>query len=180
VTPAVQPGDVLVIRTGGIAAAMIRLGAALRGHPNLSNHVCVVHHANANGVTWAIEGRPGGVGWVDAGRYLASTWTLDNRAQPKTDAQRQAVCTTMEGLLGDAYAWDAIAADALDDLGLHLPGWDPSWHGTVAGQVVCSSAAQYAYAKAGLARPPGDRDCQPAGWDAFILGRAWETAQPAA
>jgi hypothetical protein len=177
---ALQPGDVLVVRSGGLAGTMIRLGAALRGRPNLSNHVCVVHHADGKGTTWAVEGRPGGVGWVDARRYLASPWTLDNRAQPKTAAQRQAVCTVMEAMLGTPYSWDAIAADALDDLGLHLPGWDPSWHGTVAGQVVCSSAAQYAYAKAALARPPGDRDCQPADWDQFILTRAWEARQPAA
>jgi hypothetical protein len=56
-----------------------------------------------------------------------------------------------------------------------LPGWDPSWHGTVPGHLVCSSAAAYAYGKAGLPRPPGDRACQPAGWDTFILTRGWET-----
>ena len=55
-------------------------------------------------------------------------------------------------------------ADALDDLGMKLPGWDAKWHGEVAGQVVCSSAAAYAYAKAKVAHPEGDRGCQPSAW----------------
>jgi hypothetical protein len=173
VTADLRPGVVLVIRTSGWAAETIRIGAALAGKPNLANHVAVVHHTDAGGTTWCVEGRPGGVGWVDARAYLASQWTMTNAAQPFTAAQGTQIATTMQALLGTPYDWDAICADALTDLGLTMPGWDPDWHGTVAGHLVCSSAAQYAYAKAGLARPGGDRGCQPADWSAFILTRAW-------
>ena len=138
VTPKVEPGTVLVTRSGGFAAFMIRLGAALRGRPNLGNHVAVAHHTDAKGTLWVIEGKPGGVGWRDATAYLTSTWTLTNVTQPVTDAQRAAICTHMEALLGTAYDWQSIAADALSDLGMTLPGWDAEWNGQVAGQVVCS------------------------------------------
>jgi len=85
------------------------------------------------------------------------------------------VCKTMEALIGTAYDWDAIAADAFSALRIRMPGWSPSWHGTVPGHAVCSSLAAYAYIRAGLACPAGDRGVTPAGWDQFILTRAWET-----
>lgn len=169
----VAPGDVLVIRTGSLAAAMIRLGAALRGRPNLSNHVAVAHHKDAHGTVWCIEGRPGGAGWRDARAYLASPWLLTNAAQPKTPAQRKAVCDVMQAMLGTDYDWLAIMADAAEDLHIDLP-WTPTWNGTVPGHLVCSSAAWFAYARAGLPHPAGGRECQPSDWDQFILTRAWE------
>ena len=172
--PKIEPGTVLVTRSGGIAAFFIRLGAALRGRPNLGNHVAVAHHTDDKGTLWVVEGRPGGVGWRDATAYLASTWTLTNVTQPLTDAQRAAICTQMESLLGSAYGWDAIAADALDDLGMALPGWDATFKGQVAGHLVCSSLAAYAYGKAGVPHPPGGRRCQPGDWSEFVLRRAWE------
>ena len=174
VTPKPEPGTVLVTRSGGFAAFMIRLGAALRGRPNLQNHVAVVHHTDAKGTLWCIEGRPGGVGERDATAYMKSTWTLTNVTQPLTDAQRAAICGHMEALLGSAYGWDAIAADALDDLGMTLPGWDATFKGEVAGHLVCSSLAAYAYAKAGVPHPPGGRRCQPSAWSEWVLRRAWE------
>ena len=61
-----QPGDVILVRTGGLAATMIRFGAALRGAPNLNNHVAVAHHLDAHGTLWCVEGSPGGAGWRDA------------------------------------------------------------------------------------------------------------------
>ena len=165
-------GDVLAVRTSGLAATAIRLGAAIRGKPNLSNHVAVAHHMDVHGTLWCIEGRPGGAGWRDARAYEASRWTLDNSGQPKTDAQRALITTTMEALIGTAYDWEAIAADAAADLSLDT-AWLPAWHGTVPGHVVCSSLAAYAYGKAGLACPSGGRQVQPSDWDAFILTRAW-------
>ena len=175
-----RPGDVLAVNTGSSWGAWwIRLGAALRDQPNLSNHIAVVHHTDAHGTTWGIEGRPGGVGWVDCAAYLRSRNLLANTAQPKTDAQRAAVCATMEKLLGTAYDWEAIVNDGAADLGIRLPDWSPDWapgNGwTVPGHVVCSSAAQYAYLKNGLACPPGDRGCQPSDWDGFILNQGWLT-----
>jgi hypothetical protein len=176
VTAAVLPGDVILVRTGSLSSAMIRLGAALRDAPNLANHVAVIDHTDLHGTVWCIEGRPGGVGWRDASAYLASPWRLDNAAQPKTPPQRAAICAAMHAMLGTPYDWTAIVADGADDLRIRLP-WEPVWHGTVPGHVVCSSAAWFAYGKAGLAAPPGGRECQPSDWDQFILTRAWEEAK---
>lgn len=169
-----MPGTVLAVRTSGRPAWWIRLGAALHDRPNLSNHIAVVHHKDAKGTLWGIEGRPGGVGWADCSAYLSSPWTVTNADQPMTPGQRDAVCDTMEGLLGTAYDWSAIIADGMADLGMTVPGWDPSWHGTVPAHVVCSSSAAYAYAKAGARCPAGDRLVQPGDWDSFIISRAWE------
>jgi hypothetical protein len=174
--PALEPGTVLCTRSGGFAATMIRFGAALRGKPNLSNHIAVVHHTDKAGTVWTIEGRPGSCGWRDAKGYLASTWTMTNAAQPITAEQRAAIAKTMEALIGSDYAWDAIGAAAFADLGIRLPGWDEKWKdGEVKVQGVCSSLAAYAYAKCGVPCPPGERGVQPADWVSFILTRAWQT-----
>lgn len=165
----VQPGDVLAVRTSGFAATMIRLGAALQGKPDLSNHIAVADHWDAKGTLWCIEGRPGGVGWRDATDYLASPWTLANVLQVKTDAQRDVVTAAMRALLGTPYDWAAIVGDGLDDL--HL--WDPV-NGQVQGHVVCSALAAFGYDKAVLARPAGgERKVQPADWDQWVLTQAW-------
>ncbi|MGH3300970.1 MAG: hypothetical protein ACRDOK_04630 [Streptosporangiaceae bacterium] len=166
-------GDVLAVRTTGLAVFMIRLGAAFTGKPDLSNHIAVVHHTDASGVVWCLEGRPGGVGWRDASDYLASQFTLTNRHQVKTDTQRAAVAKACEAMLGTPYDWAAIVADGADDL--HL---DTAWlpvNGVVRGHTVCSALACYAYDKAGLRRPAGsEREDQPADWDAFILDNGYE------
>ena len=173
--PKLEPGTILVTRSEGFAGWWIRFGAAIANKPNLGNHVAVVHHTDENGTLWVIEGKPGGVGWRDAKGYTASRWTHDNRAQPLTGEQRYAIAVTMEKLLGTEYDWASIAADALADLGMTLPGWDSKWKdGEVAGQVVCSSAAAYAYGKARALHPPGGRGCQPASWSEWILTRGWE------
>lgn len=173
-TPELKPGTVLVTRSSGFAGWWIRLGAALRNKPNLGNHCAVVHHTDAQGTLWVIEGKPGGVGWRDARGYLASRWTMDNSAQPLTGTQRAAIARQMEMLIGTSYDWESIAADALSDLGMKLPGWDAKWKdGEVAGQVVCSSAAAYAYGKAGAPHPDGDRGCQPSDWSQWIITTGW-------
>ena len=175
-TPDVQPGDVLAVRTGSVASAAIRLGAALLDRPNVANHIAVIHHTDAHGTVWALEGRPGGVGWRDAKAYLASPWTIANPRQPKTPAQRRAVCAAMLAMIGTAYDWQAIAADALNAFRLERL-WHPTWKdGTVPGQVVCSSLAAWAYAKAGLACPPGGRETTPSDWVSLITENRWEAA----
>ena len=165
----VEPGDLLIPRSTGWMGAAIRLGAAIRDKPNLGNHVAVVHHTDKHGVTWCLEGRPGGVGWRNAADYLTSPWTLNNVVQPKTTAQRKLVCDIMIKMVGTAYDWDAIAMDAMSAFGIPLhSAWDLR-NGQVPGHVVCSSAAQYAYRKAGLAHPSGDRLTAPADWISFVI-----------
>jgi hypothetical protein len=168
----VAPGDVLAVRTGGMAASLIRFGAALRGEPNLDNHIAVVHHADRAGTTWCIEGRPGGVGWRDARAYLASPWTVTTAAEPKTGLQRQAVCEALEAAIGTPYDWKGIAADAAQ--AIHLPDlWQEKWDGQVPGHVVCSSLAAWAYMKAGLAYPVASdlERTTPADWTRMCIIR---------
>ena len=166
-----KPGTVLVVRSAGWAGAAIRFGAALRGKPNLSNHVAVYVKTDARGTHWCLEGRPSGFGWEDARRYLADPHTLTNAAQPIGDDQRAAIAAGVTAMIGTGYDWEAIAADGASDLGFT---WEPTWHGQVAGQVVCSAGACYAYDKAKVPRPPGNaRTDQPEDWDTWILDRGW-------
>jgi hypothetical protein len=145
--------------------------------PNMDNHIAVAHHQDAHGTLWVLEGRPGGVGWRQANDYLRSPWTLTNAGQPKTDAQRAAVCKTAEAMLGTAYDWQAIAADAAGAFGLNGV-WLPKWDGKVPGHVVCSSLAAYAYTRAGLGRPiqaADGREVTPADWVTFILTHGYQS-----
>lgn len=182
---AVQPGDVLVVRTTGIPAELIRFGEELRGLPHLQNHVAVVHHKN--GDTWrCIEARPGGVAWADATPYLTSKLTVSNVGQPKTPTQRDFVCTVVEQMLKTSYDWDAIAQDALNDL--HIPDvWAEKWVFTPArstrqivrtpDHVVCSSLAAWGYLRAALNRPMTNDPAhvQPANWTEWILANGYQT-----
>jgi hypothetical protein len=176
-----QPGDVVVVRTGGWEAGLIRFGSALRGQPNLDNHVAVVHHKDSSGTLWGIEGRPGGVGWVDVAVYFTGArgqYTLTNALQPKTAVQRDVVAATCEAMLHTPYDWPAIAQDALQDL--HLPElWAAKWNGTTPGHVVCSSLASWAHRKAALAAPATTdaRHVEPSDWAQFIIERGWSAAR---
>lgn len=165
------PGDLLLVRTGGLAGRLIRLGAALRDQVNLDNHVAVVHHVDQSGTVWAVEGRPGGVGWVDASHYLNSRWGLNNARQDKTDEQREAIAKVVVGMLGTPYDWEGIVADAMTAIDAQAL-WGQDWHGQGApGHVVCSSLAAYAYDKVGLAWPREHsvRMTTPADWEDFVL-----------
>lgn len=168
----IAPGDLLVTRSQGTGGFLIRLGAALRDRPNMVNHVAIVHHTDANGVTWCIEGRPGGVGWRDASDYLRSPYTVTNASQHKSPAQRVRVANGAVALLGTPYDWEAIAQDAAGAFGLdHV--WQLRWGGTVPGHVVCSSLAAWLYADANLGHPSGDREVTPADWLALWIERDW-------
>lgn len=164
-------GDVLVTRGSGWAARLIRLGAALMDEPNIDNHIAIVHHQDKSGTWWAIEGRPGGVGWVDAKSYLASNYTTNNAGEPKTDEQRQSIATAAEGMLGVAYDWSAIVTDAL--MVAHLDElWSQDWNGQgPPAHVVCSSLAAYLYDRAGVPRPTYHeaRLTTPGDWEQFIV-----------
>jgi hypothetical protein len=179
-----SPGDVVVVRTPGFPAWVIRLGEALQGKPALRNHVAVLYH-EGDGVRWYLEGRPSGLGWAafpyGDDPYLGSPWTVSNAAQPKSPSQRAAVCTVMREMVGTPYDWGAIEDDAA--AALHLPGgWEKWGTGTaLPGHVVCSSSAAFAYRETGLAAPElgGGRFTEPADWDDFIERQAWKTVPTA-
>lgn len=175
----VLPGDVIAVRTPDTtwwdrwSSRLIRLGAALRDEDNLVNHVAVVHHTDAAGTTWAIEGRPGGVGWTDVAGY-DNPYFLSNAGLAKTDEQRAQICKAAEGMLGVRYDWAAIGMDALEAVGL-----DGLWRSHVYGdkppaQVVCSALAAYLYWKLGLPCPNKPwRTTTPADWAELILAKGW-------
>lgn len=167
----VGPGDVLVTRSRGWVARLIRARAAVLGKPSIDNHVAVLHHLDRAGTWWAIEGRPDGIGWADAGPYLADRHTVTNVGQPKTARQRAQIINAAEDMLGVAYDWRAVLTDAL--MVAHLesltnaPWPDPD----APGHLVCSSLAAYLYRRAGLDHPHDRRPryVTPADWAEFII-----------
>ncbi len=173
-TAGVQPGDVLAIHGVSLEDKAIELGSALLGEPNLASHIAVLHHQDAKGTWWALEGRPSGVGWRDATGYLNSPYTITNRHQPKTDSQRTEICYWMGRLINTQYDWDAIVNDALRDL--HLQTIDDPWgvkdaNGEVSGHIVCSSAAVVAYALSPCLYPryAPEANIEPSDWVKFII-----------
>jgi hypothetical protein len=193
---ALLPGDLLIVEGTAPVSKVIEVGAVIEGEA-VASHVALFHHSDFSGPVpahWGIEGRPGGVGWVDLGAYLRDPRTVSTAGQPKTDAQRGALCKLGVTLLGTPYDWvGGIAADgatvlhlapmakALHDLGL----WRPAHPGgLVPGHVVCSSAWAWAHDRIGLPSPdrpsggPGAPDTwepvTPANWKTFAEARDWE------
>lgn len=177
--PLFAPGDVWAVDAPGLGRWPIMFGSWLTGHRAPVDHVIVVHHQDKRGVWWGIEGRPSGVGWADMSRYLATPKqqraARGNFNQPRTDAQRQAVCKLMEGLIGTSYDWiGGIVADfdtalRAKDLAKLIDHWW-GWSDGVARppHVVCSSAAAWAYGQLGLDHPTGAQELvTPAGWWEF-------------
>jgi len=173
----VNVGDVICTREGKwwIGGA-IRLGARLLNLPAFTNHVIIVHHRDERGMWQGIEGRPGGVGWVDMTERLRYPLTNANNEQPKTDAQRYLIATAAEALVNVPYDWAAIGEDTRIALRLRtriVREWPEN---EVPGQVVCSSFADWAYEKVGLANPGGreqTRFTTPGHWDQFIIEKGW-------
>lgn len=166
---ALKPGDVLAVRTGGLAGKLIRLGEAFGDKPNTANHIAVMHHWLGD-VPWGLEGRPAGVGWVDLRSYLASPFTVNNCGQPgRDDAHRKVVANLAERMIGSAYDWSAIADDTLR--AFHMADlFASTLNGVVPGHIVCSSFAAFLYERSGWQHPKvPDRDCEPADWVSFIL-----------
>jgi len=173
-----RPGLVLCVRTAGFGGEMIRFGAALIGASDLENHILVLDHKTGD-TWWGVEGRPGGVGWVDATAYLESPWTLSNQGQEVTLSKANSICRKMRGLLGTPYDWRAIGEDALRDLHLSTM-WAEKWHGVAPAHVVCSSVAAYAYSVAELAYPKQTDlpHIQPADWADFIILNGFQSSPP--
>jgi hypothetical protein len=180
-------GDVIAVRTSGWAADVIRFAEALGGKSNLASHVAIVHHRDIRKRWWGIEGRPGGVGWVDMAKYTRGPFAKfgnSNAAQPRTEAQRVTIATVASGLLGVGYDWaGGIFADGLDDM--HLGslavlldlwwGWADKSH-QAPGHLVCSSAAAWVYRSLGLPRPAGTSErIQPSDWWDWNTAAGWET-----
>lgn len=171
-----QEGNIIAVHTDGWAAKWIRRGERLLGIDSKTNHIAVLHHLDPNGTPWALEGRPGGVGWVDASSYLASPWTVSNAAQPIDPTARLGVIRDGEAMLKVGYDDLGIFGDACRDL--HLPElWGMDWKGQgPPGHVVCSSYAAYLYDHHGLPRPEprlNGRWVEPGDWAGWIRKEGW-------
>lgn len=168
-------GDVICVRTGNsFVSRMIRLGAAILDKPNTVNHIVIAHHIDKAGVFWGIEGRPGGVGWVDLRRYIDSVWTVGNGAQPKSSHQRHLIALAAKGLVGTPYDWSAIAEDGMNAISATRLFGSKQWGKQTPGHVVCSSLADWVYEEVGLASPQPDQTCTPGDWAEFIITKGWE------
>ncbi len=142
----------MLTRSKGWAGKLIRLGALLGGQLESWSHVAVMHHTDDAGTPWAVEGRPGGVGWVDARKYINDPHTISNVGQPKTGTQRRQVCDGAVHMLGVAYDWEAIGLDAVSATRIRL-AWTHNGGDGPPAHVVCSSLADWLYEKAGLTNP---------------------------
>ena len=174
----VRPGDVICTRNPkGLAARLIRLGAAFLDRPNTVNHVIIAHHVDEHGTFWGIEARPGGVGWIDLKKVTGPKhpYSIANTSQPKSPEQRQQVSDAATAMLGTAYDWRGIGLAAMNAIGLETI-WDR--FDTEAGpptHVVCSALADYVYDLVGL-RSPGQRygrTTTPGDWAWWITERGW-------
>lgn len=164
-------GDVLVTRSKSWPAWFVRMAAALRDQPNTIDHVAVVHHRDDAGTWWAIEARPGGVGYANAKHYLDSPYTMNNAGQPKTDEQRLKIAEVIGGMLGTPYDWRGIVADGMIAINARAL-WAEDWNGEgPPAQVVCSSLAAWVYRSVGLEFPTFHpvRFTTPADWERLII-----------
>lgn len=173
----VDVGDVLVVRLGGIFGWLIRFAARLRGRPHGNNHIAVVHHLDADGTPWVVEGEPEGVRMASGAAYLTSKSSVANVGQPKTPEQRQQIAALAESFLHCPYDWAAISADATNAFDIHDP-FVPEWTAdTVPARVVCSSLATYIYTKLGLDAPSEGRLTTPGDWEAFIRAHHFDAGR---
>jgi len=189
VTVPVAPGVVLAVWSStSVFGRIIRLGAVLRDRPGVANHVIGITHQDEHGRWIGMEGRPGGVGLVDATPFLADPRTRGNYDQPRPDGQGQLTVflAAVAKSAGTRYDWVGIADDAGDAVGVDLgPVIDrfyrwPAAHDRLPGQVVCSSlfAAAYALDGVGWAHPAtgAERKCEPADWWDWSDRQRWREA----
>lgn len=171
-------GDVICTRNPrGIPAFLIRLGAALLDRPNTVNHVIIVHHYDEAGTLWGIEGRPGGVGYIDVRKALKNPYTISNASQPKTEEQRFIIAKAAEGLIGTPYDWQGIVEAGMKAIRAQIL-WSSDWgdEKTPPAQVICSSFADWVYDYCEVPSPGKrfDRNVTPGDWAKFIIERGWK------
>lgn len=166
------PGMVLAVHTGGMFADGIRLGSVLLDETAAQNHILGLSHQDPKTQRWwGIEGRPGGVGWVDATPYLLSPLTVSNQRQPLDTGQQAGIVEALKLALGTPYDWEAIRDEAERDLHL-ISLWadTDNWGPAVPAHIICSSLLAWGYKRnsADYPRQVDVRHTQPADWVSFI------------
>lgn len=160
----VRTGDVIVVRSVGPLAWLIRLGAWIQRKPHNQDHVAIV----IDDAGTVVEASPFGVQLGHVADYEAK-WTISNASQPKSDSQRAEIAALAKSFLRYGYDFEAIAADASNVFDLHDP-WVSDWTpDRVPHTFVCSSLAAFVYGRVGLGCPVGGRFVEPCDWTAWIL-----------
>ncbi len=181
---AAAPGDVLAVLAGGPTwfAKAILAFERMAGKPAVSDHVVILTHRDPMGRWMGIEGRPSGVGLVDATAYLADSATRSNHDQPRDPAGLPVFLASCAKTLGVKYDWVGIGVDALAALHVYdlsedlakIYAW-PTQNNVLPGHFVCSSLAAWLYELVGWAHPGGsERMCEPADWVSWSDGRGWD------
>lgn len=176
-TSILKPGDVVITEMGiWIVRILIWIQAVLTGHAKYgkSGHIIVVSHRDTEDRLWGIEGRPGGVGWVNMDKRNGK-WGLSNVDQPKSDEDRYVIVETMKQLIGTRYDYLAYLDLALATIGI-TPQWTDFVGNDVPEHVICSAVSDYVYETRGLPNPGGKeitRYTTPANWAEFIDKKAW-------
>lgn len=137
-TPTPRPGDYIVVRTGGVAARLIRLVTRSR-----FNHAAIYI-----GGGQLIEATPRyGVRIAELAEY-AGDLMWSNSAEPTLSGERDTVVDIARAWLGVPYNWEGDLADGLACLGLRwrLLSRLPSGRRTV----MCSQLVANAGERAGL------------------------------
>jgi hypothetical protein len=177
-TSTLKPGDVVIVEMGiWIIRVLIWLQAVFTGNAKYSQngHVIVVSHRDSEGRLWGIEGRPGGIGWVEMDKRNGK-YGISNSEQPKSDEDRIFVVKLMNELIGHHYDYGAYIEIALQTLGIS-PLWTDWKNDDVPVHYICSAVADYAYEKRNLPNPDGfdvTRYTTPAQWARFIDEKQWE------
>jgi hypothetical protein len=180
-----SPGDVLAVinKGGGLFGPVIQEFEEWQGKSDIANHVVVLLRQDALGRWLGVEGKPSGVGIVDATSYLSDPHTRSNNAQPRLNNANQLPTFLASAVksVGIAYDWVGIAEDLFNTLALHdlSADIDHLWRWPVAaglpGHVVCSSLASLLYEIVGWKSPFGvARVVEPADWWSWSNAEAWK------
>ena len=132
------PGSHFVVRTGGLAGQVIRLGTRSQ-----ANHAGII--LDADGTT--VEAQPGGAVVGHLSRYKRHLVVV-NDLEPLDDATRAWIVDEARALIGTPYSWLDIAALGLTALGIR---W--AWLARRVARtdrLVCSQAVDLAYQRAGV------------------------------
>jgi hypothetical protein len=183
---AAASGDILAVVNRGRSwfGNLILFFEHLQHKPDIADHVVILTHQDELGRWIGIEGRPSGVGLVDATPYLSDTRTRSNHDQPKPgDGNLAVFLASCAKTLGVDYDWVGMAADMFDAIHLQdlsedlarIYAW-PTENNVLPGHFVCSSLAAWLYKEVGWTHPNmgSERLCEPADWWVYSDTMGWE------
>ena len=131
-------GSMFVVRTGGLAGQLIRLGTRSQ-----VNHAGIVLHEDGS----TVEARPGGAVLGNVKDYKGRLVVV-NDLEPLSDDDRHKIVDEARALVGTPYSWLDIAALGLTCLGLRWTWLTKRVART--DRLICSQLVDVAYQRAGV------------------------------